>query len=90
MSGFDMNGQVSMRQRTIRLYCVVIDLGSTELSHSCGIAGGEIVCWGLNYDGRGTAPTLPLVEDLDQSEASLKWQKVKLGRGSCLWTNRID
>ena len=79
-AGFDMNGQVStglgsnsLLQRRDWTWV------SAGLSHTCGVAGGEIICWGLNHDGRGTAPPLPLNEDPNQTELNLAWQKVELG-----------
>ena len=79
-AGFDMNGQVSTgienNQVLLRRDWTWVSSG---LSHTCGVAGGGIICWGLNYDGRGTAPELPLVEDSNQTAQSLAWRKVGLG-----------
>ena len=52
---------------------------SAGMNHTCGVASGEVLCWGLNYDGRGTAPSLPLAEDGDQSSRALRWRS----RGRC-------
>ena len=61
---------------------------SIHTSHGCGIHnGGQIRCWGVNYDGRGTPPALPLIEDqipeienqpLETLNA-LRWRKVSVG-----------
>ena len=61
---------------------------SIHTSHGCGIYnGGELRCWGVNYDGRGDPPLLPLRDDQapeteDQpidDPSALRWKSVSVG-----------
>ena len=79
-AGFDLNGQVrdvvTTDQEDNRRDWTWVSAG---MSHTCGLASGEILCWGLNYDGRGTSPTLPLLEDLNETTQALSWRQVGVG-----------
>ena len=52
---------------------------SAGTAHSCGIRAGTLSCWGLNYDGRGDPPSLPLAEDPSDEDHASRWRKVGLG-----------